>query len=138
MSGGEERAGPLTRKVLEYERVMKRLVPVVTGPDDWAPLAEFVAVDEFERVGTFREVQNWRQYTDMLTRWAGSVDSFETTVRRTSELPDLVYFEIEERHRRGAQVGVVNSLTVFEFDDSGRIRHLDVYLQQNDQRASTD
>jgi hypothetical protein len=54
----------------------------------------------------------------------------ETTVRRISELPDLVYFEIEERHRRGDTVNVVNSLTVFAFDEALRIHHLDVYLQQ--------
>jgi hypothetical protein len=122
--------GPLTRTVLEYEQTMKRLVPAAQAPDDWAPLSEFVAVDEFERVGTFLEVQNWRQYTEMLTRWASATATFETTVRRVSELPGLVYFEIEERHLRGGDVTVVNSLTVFAFDDAGKIRHLDVYLQQ--------
>ena len=123
-------AGPLTRKILEYVQAMKRLVPTAKGPADWAALAEFVAVDEFERVGTFLEVQTWQQYTEMLTRWAMAVDSFETTVRRISELPGLVYFEVEERHFRGDAVNVVNSMTVFQFDDAGKIRHLDVYLQQ--------
>ena len=125
-----ENAGPLTRKVLDYEQAMKRLVPTIEAPADWAPLAEFVAVDTFERVGTFLEVQNWQQYTEMLTHWASATETFETTVRRISELPGLVYFEIEERHFRGADVHVVNSMTVFEFDEDGKIRHLDVYLQQ--------
>jgi len=89
-----------------------------------------VAVDEFERVGTFLETQNWQQYTEMLTQWASVTSTFETTVRRISELNGLVYFEIEERHFRGDQVNVVNSLTVFEFNEAGKIRHLDVYLQQ--------
>jgi hypothetical protein len=122
--------GPLTRKVLDYTQTMKRLVPAITAPADWAPLAEFVAVDEFERVGTFLEVQDWQQYTEMLTHWASATETFETTVRRISEMPGLVYFEIEERHFRGGNVNVVNSMTVFEFDEDGRIRHLDVYLQQ--------
>jgi hypothetical protein len=125
-----ENAGPLTRKVLDYEQAMKRLVPTIEAPADWAPLAEFVAVDSFERVGTFLEVQNWQQYTEMLTHWASATETFETTVRRISELPGLVYFEIEERHFRGGDVHVVNSMTVFEFDEDGKIRHLDVYLQQ--------
>jgi hypothetical protein len=125
-----EKPGPLTRSVLDYEQAMKRLVPAITGPADWAPLAEFVAVDMFERVGTFLEVQNWQQYTEMLTQWASATETFETTVRRISELPGLVYFEIEERHVRGGNVHVVNSMTVFEFDEDGKIRHLDVYLQQ--------
>lgn len=125
-----ENAGPLTRKVLDYEQAMKRLVPTIEAPADWAPLAEFVAVDTFERVGSFLEVQNWQQYTEMLTHWASATETFETTVRRISELPGLVYFEIEERHFRGGDVHVVNSMTVFEFDEDGKIRHLDVYLQQ--------
>lgn len=122
--------GPLTRKVLDYTQTMKRLVPTITAPADWAPLAEFVAVDEFERVGPFLEVQDWQQYTEMLTQWASATETFETTVRRISEMPGLVYFEIEERHVRGGSVNVVNSMTVFEFDEDGRIRHLAVYLQQ--------
>ena len=109
---------------------MKRLVAGVEGPVDWAPLAEFVAVDDFERVGTFLEVQNWNQYTEMLTRWASATESFETTVRRISEFGALVYYEIEERHFRGDNVNVINSMTVFEFDAHDKIRRLNVYLQQ--------
>lgn len=123
-------AGPLTGTILDYTQTIERLVPDVKFPSDWAPLAEFVAVDEFERVGTFMEVQDWQQYIEMLTQWASATTKFETTVRRVSELSGLVYFEIEERHFRGDTVNVVNSLTVFEFDDAGKIRHLDVYLQQ--------
>ncbi len=122
--------GPLTRRVLDYDQTLKHLVPVREGPADWAALADFVAVDEFERVGTFLEVQNWQQYTDMLTRWASATDSFETTVRRISEIRRVVYYEIEERHQRGGDVNLVNSMTVFEFNEAGKIRHLDVYLQQ--------
>ena len=54
----------------------------------------------------------------------------ETSVKRISELPGVVYFEIEERHFRGDTVSVVSSLTVFEFDDDSKIRRLRVYLQQ--------
>jgi hypothetical protein len=122
--------GPLTRTVLDFVEAMRLLVPTAKAPSDWAPLAEFVAVDDFERVGTFLEVQDWQQYTEMLTQWASATDSFETPVRRISELGDLVFFEIEERHHRGDGVHVANTMTVFEFDAAGRIRHLDVYLQQ--------
>ena len=122
--------GPLTRRVLEYEQTLKALVPDVQSAADWAPLAELVAVESFERVGTFLEEQTWEQYTEMLTMWASSIARFETTAKRISELPGVVYFEIEERHFRGDTVSVVNSLTVFEFDDDARIRSLRVYLQQ--------
>ena len=122
--------GPLTSTVLDYTKTLKRLLPDVKHPSDWRPLADFVAVDEFERVGTFLEVQDWRQYLEMLTQWASATTKFDTTVRRVSELPGLVYYEIEERHFRGEAMHVVNSLTVFKFDAVGKIRHLDVYLQQ--------
>jgi len=109
---------------------MERLVPSAKAPEDWAPLAEFVAVDEFERIGTFLEVHDWQRYTEMLTRWAATIERFETTVRRMHELRDLVYYEVEERHFRGGEVHVVNSMTVFEFGGDHKIRHLSVYLQQ--------
>jgi hypothetical protein len=125
-----ERAGPLTQRVLEYDRALQRLVAGAMDPADWAPLAEFVAVQDFERVGTFLEVQNWNEYTEMLTRWASATESFETTLRRISETGALVYYEIEERHSRGDNVNVINSMTVFEFDANNRIRRLSVYLQQ--------
>jgi hypothetical protein len=130
MTAGGEGAGPLTRKVLDYDQALRRLVPTATTPDDFAPLTRFVAVDEFERVGTFLEVQDWLQYTEMLTKWATATDSFETTVRRITEVGGLVFYEIEERHHRRGNVHVVNSMTVFQFDETGKICHLDVYLQQ--------
>lgn len=124
------KVGPLTRKVLDYEETLKSLLPTVEAPADWAPLAEMVATDEFERIGTFLEVQNWQQYTEMLTRWAAASAGFETSPRRIFELAGYVYYEIEERHVHRDGVTVVNSMTVFEFDEAGKIRHLDVYLQQ--------
>lgn len=122
--------GPLTQKVMQYQDTVRRLVPTAKTPEDWAPLGSLIAIERFERIGTFLEVQDFQQYTEMLTGWAQSVDSFETTVRRVSELPQLVYFEVEERHFFGEDVLVVNSMTVFEFDADAKIRHIDVYLQQ--------
>jgi hypothetical protein len=126
--------GPLSRKVLEFEAVMKRLVKAAKDPAftvaEWAPLAAYAATGEFERVGTWLEVMNWEQYTAFLTQWATASLGFDTVLRRISELPGLVYLELEERHTRPDGVSVVNSLSVYEFNDDRKIRHLDVYLQQ--------
>lgn len=122
--------GPLTKKVLQYSDTIRQVVPSARTPDDWAPVAELVAVDKFERVGTFLEVQDWQQYTEMLTKWASGTDRFEVSVHRTSELGNLVYYEIEERHYAGDTTTVLNSLTVYDFDDDGKIRHLDVFMQK--------
>lgn len=121
--------GPLAKTVIEYQDTVRTLVPTVTSPADLAPLGEFLAIDVFERIGPFLDVQDWPQYAEMISGWATGVQSFETTVRRVTELPDRVYFEIEERHLYGEDWLVVNSMNVFEFNADGKIRHLDVYLQ---------
>jgi len=124
----------LAQQVLDFEATVKRLVKAAKDPGftaaGWAPLAEFVAVREFERVGTWMEVMNWQQYTEFMTQWASSSMGFDTVLRRISELPGLVYLELEERHTRPGGVAVVNSLSVYEFNADGKIKHLDVYLQQ--------
>lgn len=123
--------GPLTQRVIDYSETIRKLVPEVKSAEDWAPLEQFVAVNEFERVGTFMEVHDWQQYTEMMTRWAGSNTKFDTVPRRVSEMPGRVFYEIEERHYRpDGRVDVVNSMTVFQFNDEDKICHLDVYLQQ--------
>ena len=123
--------GPLPAQVLDYVETMEQLVPVVKAPDDWAPLAEFVAVDEFERIGTFLEVQDWEQYIAMLTQWASATPKFETWCAGSTSYPVSSTTQTEERHFRGGdRTDVVNSLTVFEFNAAGKIRHLEVYLQQ--------
>jgi hypothetical protein len=124
----------LAQQVLDFEATVKRLVKTAKDPGftaaGWAPLAEFVATGEFERTGIWMEVMNWQQYTEFMTQWASSSKGFDTVLRRVSELPGLVYLELEERHTRDGGVAVVNSLSVYEFNDEGKIKHLDVYLQQ--------
>ncbi len=86
--------GPLSGAVLEYDRVMTQLVPTVKRPADWKPLTRFIAVKDFERIGTFLEVQDWDTYAQMSTGWAHAIDSFETSVHRVSEVSNLVYYEV--------------------------------------------
>ncbi len=122
----------LSRKVLEYSLIMKSMVDRAkqTGfsEQSWAPLAELVAVDEFERVGNFKEVMSWREYVTFLTRWATSSE-WECSFKRITERPDVVFLELEERSKTGGYSSVVNSLSVYEFNHAGKIRHIDIYLQ---------
>jgi limonene-1,2-epoxide hydrolase len=124
--------GPLAAKVLEYERVFRRVAATAKKPGfsqaDWSPLAELVAVDEFERVGMWRDVMGWAEYIDMLTEFAKAND-FDASGHRIAEAGGRVYFEREERHIKGETVHAVNVLSVYEFNDKGEIRHLDVYIQ---------
>ena len=119
----------LSRKVLEWGLITKQLVDEAKQPgfsvESWAPIKEMVAVDEFERVGNFKEVLRWDEYVAFLTKWAPKAD-WECSFKRITERPDgVVLIELEERMGGGA----VNSLSVYEFDDGGKVRHLDIYLQ---------
>lgn len=122
----------MSRAVLDYSLLMKRLVDAAKEPgfsaESWAPLAELVAVDDFERVGPFKDAMNWDEYVAFLTGWATSSE-WECSFKRITETPDLVFLELEERSEIGDYKSVVNSLSVYDFDDDGKLRRLDVYLQ---------
>ncbi|MGO8850733.1 hypothetical protein [Mycobacterium sp.] len=120
------------RRALEYALTTKRLVDDAKQPGfsaaSWAPLAELVATDEFERVGAFKEVMDWPAYVDFLTNWATSSE-WECSLRRVTETSGVVFLELEERSLIGDFSNAVNSLSVYEFTDAGKIRRIDLYLQ---------
>ena len=121
-----------SRTVLDYCVTTKRLVDEAKKPgfsvESWAPLADLVAIAEFERIGAFKETMKWPDYVDFLTGWATSAQ-WECSFRRITETDDRVFLELEERSTVGDFSNVVNSLSVYEFDGAGKIRHIDLYLQ---------
>lgn len=127
-----EDLGPLSRIVVQYcDLIEQRAMAAGSSASDWEPLAELVAVDEFERVGAYQEVMTWSEYVRFLMQWAGAT-RFETTVHRIMELGRVVTQELEERHYKGDEFIRKNVIAVYEFDDSNRIRHLDIYEQAKD------
>lgn len=120
------------RTVLQYCDTTKRLVDAAKKPgfsvDSWAPLAELVAVGAFERVGAFKEVMRWPDYVEFLTQWATS-SQWECSFKHITEAGGRVFLELEERSEVGEFRSVVNSLSVYDFTDDGKIRHIDLYLQ---------
>lgn len=120
------------RAAVQYAVTTKRLVDAAKNPgfgvESWSPLAELVAVDEFERIGNFKEVMNWEQYTDFLTNWA-TASEWDGLFKRVTEVDGLVFLELEERSKVGEFESVVNSISVYEFTTDDKIRHIDVYLQ---------
>lgn len=123
-----------SRAVLEYSMVVKRVVAEAKKPgfsvESWAPLAKLVDVDEFRRVGAFKEVMNWTDYADFLTNWAVSSE-WECSLRRLAESSGVVFLELEERLKMGDVSTVVNSSSVYEFNDAGKIQGVYVYLQMD-------
>jgi hypothetical protein len=121
-----------SRTVLQYAATTGRLVLEAKQPgfceDGWAPLAELVDTENFLRVGAFKEEMDWAGYVTFLTGWA-TTSEWEGTFKRVTEHGDLVFLELEERSVIGDFSSVVNSLSVYEFSDDGRIRRLGLYLQ---------
>jgi len=122
----------LSRTVLEYSLVMKELVDAGKQPGfseaSWAPLARMVDTRRFERIGNFKEVMGWDDYVSFLTRWVRNAE-WECSFQRIAETGNRVFLELEERTGSGAAMAAVNSMSVYEFDASGKLFHLDIYLQ---------
>jgi hypothetical protein len=122
----------LTDRVRQFAEIIDRLVTAAKQPGfskaDYAPLSELAAIEEFERVGIWREVMNWQEYIEFLGQFANA-KGFETTVRRVTEVSNLVFYEIEERHFREGKVNVVDSMNVYEFNEADKIRRMYIYVQ---------
>ncbi|OBG15514.1 hypothetical protein A5765_09310 [Mycolicibacterium celeriflavum] len=120
------------RTVLEYAVITKTLVDAAKRPgfsiNSWAPLAELIDTEAFVRVGNFKEVMNWPEYAEFLTNWAASSD-WDCSFKRITETGNVIFLELEERSRVGDFSNSVNSMTVYEFNDAGKIARIDVYLQ---------
>ena len=138
--------GRLTDTVLEFVRTMGRLVSDAEAPVPdgyWEPPAQFVAVDEFERLvsehafsaddgsGTraiggpwARTAMGWTDYLELLNLWASGSRKFRSVVQRIAEFPGLVYLEIEEHHIDGDNDRTFDSLSIYEFNGGGKICRL--------------
>ncbi|MBU9766441.1 hypothetical protein FR943_21670 [Mycobacterium sp. TNTM28] len=121
-----------SRTVLQYSQMMKDLVKSAKQPGfsaaSWAPLAEFITTEDFVRIGPFKEVMNWTEYTEFLTNWAKSSD-WDCSLQRVTEAGELAFLELEERSQIGDFSSVVNTASVFEFTAEDKIRYIAVYLQ---------
>ncbi|BBY43215.1 hypothetical protein MCEL_15100 [Mycolicibacterium celeriflavum] len=118
--------------MLGYSQTTKRLVDAAKDPEftsaGWAPLAELIDVDNFVRVGPFKEVMDWVSYAEFLTNWAKSSE-WDCTFQRLTETPDVVFLELEERSRVGDFTSVVNTVSVYEFNADNKVERIAVYLQ---------
>ena len=128
--------GALSKKVLQYCDVIERTVraakqPGFTAETGWAELEELLNLEKFERVGNDKARMGWPIYRDLLTKWATTTD-FWSEFRRISEAGTCVFLELTEHNTpRGGAESVVNSLSLYEFDDAGKLAHLDIYLQHD-------
>jgi len=140
MPNSEDYTGS-SRKVLQYSEQFLRLINKIKRPGfslaDWAPLEELVDVKNFRRLGIFLtntvEVSNWQQYKELITQYGG-MTSWEGTLRRMTETPELVFLELEERNTREGVTDIANTVTIYEFNQAGKLLKLDVYASHVGQR----
>ena len=133
----------LSRTVLQYSEEFLRVVNKMKQPGfseaDWARLEALVDVENFERVGVFLtervEVSRWPEYKQFITQYGG-MTSWEGTLRRITEVPGLVFLELEERNTRDGVTDIANTVTIYKFNAAGKLRHLDVYVAHLGQRGS--
>lgn len=125
----------LSRKVLQYSvgfsKIVEKLQQGPVSDADWAVFEQVVDVETFERVGVFltakAEVTGWKQYKQTISKYAGST-SWEGTLRHITEAPGRVILELEERNTRGGVTDISNTVTIYEFNATGKVCHLEVYV----------
>jgi hypothetical protein len=102
----------------------------------WDELASLMDIAKFERVGNDKVAMGWDVYRGLLMMWATTTD-FWSEFRRISEVGNLVFLELTEHNTPIGSLGggglesVVNSCTLYEFDEAGKLVHLDIYLQHD-------
>jgi hypothetical protein len=132
ISVAAQRYTGLARKAIDYGLRQKQILDRVNQPDysedEWYSLKDFVAADEFERVGNFKEVMNSNTMIAFLQKWSRT-SRWEGSFKRVTEHDNVVILELEERNTYNGHTSVVNSVSIYEFNSEGKLRHLDVYLQ---------
>lgn len=125
----------LSRKVLQYSENFKHIADKIRqgtiSDADWAPMEALVDVQNFQRQGVFlgavAEKSTWQQYKGIINQYGG-MTSWEGTLRRITEVPGLVFLELEERNTRNGETDYSNTVTIYKFNDAGKLVHLDVYV----------
>jgi hypothetical protein len=125
----------LSQKVIQYSEYFTKLTDTrktrALTDADWAPIEAIVDVANWERQGVFTgpkaETFGWPTYKSCIAEYGGAT-SWEGTLRKITEVPGRVILELEERNTVHGTLDVSNTVTIYEFDDAGKLRHLDVYV----------
>ena len=133
----------LTRTVIAYSEAFTAIADKARagtlGDADWAEMERLVDVENFVREGVFlgpvAEVIDWLTYRHYVTQYGGHT-AWEGTLRHVTEQGDRVILELEERNTRGGMTHVSNTVTVYEFNAEGKLRHLDVYVSPIGERPA--
>jgi hypothetical protein len=125
--------GPLTKTVRDFTGAQgAAMAKGIETEADWEPVAAFIDVANFKRVGAYLEELDWTAYKAFLTGWAAGGTQFTFDELHITEAGDAVFQEIVEHHHRDGQYIRKNVIAVYRFTPEGKIRHLDIYEQARD------
>jgi hypothetical protein len=127
--------GRLAQAVLNYTDTIARTVKAAKEPGfteaGWGDLAALLDTARFQRVGNDKVAMGWDVYRGLLMMW-GTTTDFWSEFHRISEVGNRVFLELTEHNTpRGGAESVVNSCTVYQFDDAGKLIELGIYLQHD-------
>ena len=124
----EDIDSPNACRALEYGDIMSAIVNR-TNDESFDALLPLIDADRFVRRGNERTRMDWPTYRAMLEGWAAHSQRYEKVLHRASEIGNLVYLDLDERATaQDGSVGALRSLSVYEFDDAGRIVEVDVIM----------
>jgi hypothetical protein len=134
MPSSDNYAG-LTRTVLQYSEAFSRVIAKARAGKltdaDWEPFEQLVDTAAYIREGVFlgpqAEVIDWPTYQGYIAQYGGFT-TWDGTLRHVTETPGRVILELEERNTHDGVTHVSNTVTIYEFNDAGKLRHLDVYV----------
>ncbi len=120
----------LAGKAWRYPDIIKGIIIRAKQPGytraAWDALTEMIAVDDFVRVGRFKEVMDWRQTLDLMDQFARGAE-FHCEVLRVNEVDNMAFLELQERATMNGETHEMVTMTVFEFNAAGKITRLDFF-----------
>jgi len=128
-------SGNLTESVNTLVRIMKDLVDRGVAKSDvtkadWSALESVVDTAGFERIGPFHDIVDWNGYVNLLTEWVNQSEGWDPVVKQICEAPHAVFMQCEEMITNGDTVFPFYSLSMYEFNDTGKIQRISVYMQK--------
>lgn len=112
-----------------YEDVCKRAQHTEITAADFDPIAELIATDEFTRIGIYKDEADWPLCLEKYLQFAGT-SLWSGKLRHINTVGNIVFQELEETITRPQGENVIYTMSVYEFDESEKVRQLRIYLQQ--------
>lgn len=130
-------SGNHTESVNTLVQIMKKLVDRGVAESsvtesDWQELDCVVDTKAFERIGPFHDIVDWPGYVKLLTGWVNHSEGWDPVVKHMSEAPGVAFMQCEEMITDGDTVFPFYSLSMYEFNDAGKIQRISVYMQKEE------